>query len=453
MDKVIVLGAGESGVGAAVLAKKMGCEVFLSEYGSIAENYKSIIVDWGINYEEGGHTRELFEGGAVCIKSPGIADSCDIVHYVKELGMEVISEIEFAARYSDAKFICITGSNGKSTTTTLIYNILNRGGYNVGLGGNIGKSFAYQVATESYDWYVLELSSFQLDGMKHFKADIAVLTNITPDHLDRYDHSFELYTKSKFRIIQNMGSSDTFIYSMDDKATISYILENRESFTMPTVPFSVNQTLLEGACLNENNQIEINLLGHDELYIDREQVKLLGVHNIYNIMAAAMAAIKAGVDSESILSTIYNFEGVEHRMEQFCEKDGVIYINDSKATNVDSVYFAMSGLTRPVVWIAGGTDKGNDYEPLISAVKGKVTTLICMGLDNDALIESFTGIIPYIYSTASLEEAIAKVRTVYKSGDCVILSPACASFDLFKNYEDRGRKFKEAILAMEPKHK
>lgn len=450
MGKIIILGAAESGVGSAILAKVNSFDVFLSERATIAPKYKDELKKWKIDFEEGGHTFERFADVTLCVKSPGIPDSAEVVVELRKRGVRVISEIEFAGKFCTAKTICITGSNGKTTTTTLIYDILKAAGYNVGLAGNIGKSFAYQVATESFDWYVLELSSFQLDGMTNFKADISIFTNITPDHLDRYNYDFSLYCASKFRIVQNMGKGDTFIYCKDDPQIIGHILECKESFSMTTLPFSVKDTLLEGAYLNQNNNIDINLDGN-ELIIEKSKLQIFGIHNLYNIMASAMAAISAGVELDVILRTIYGFKGVEHRMEIVCEKEGVLFINDSKATNVDSVYYALQGVERPIIWIAGGQDKGNNYSELIPQVKGKVTTLICMGLDNEKLINSFTNIIPFIYSTSSLNEAMDKVRTVYKQGDCVLLSPACASFDLFKNYEQRGTLFKEAVYAMQPK--
>lgn len=450
MKKIIILGAAESGVGSAVLAKVKSYEVFLSERSVIAPKYKEELQKWKIDFEEGGHTMERLLDADLCVKSPGIPDNADVVVKIKEKGIRVISEIEFAGKFCTAKTICITGSNGKTTTTTLTYNILKEAGYSVGLAGNIGQSFAYQVATKLYDWYVLELSSFQLDGMTNFKSDISILTNITPDHLDRYNYDFKLYCASKFRVVQNMTKGDTFIYCKDDPRIIGHLIDSKESFLMNTLPFTVKDTLLEGAYLNQKGDIEINIDGN-ELVIEKEKLHIFGVHNLYNIMASAMAAMSAGISKEVILAAVYGFKGVEHRMEIVCQKDGVLFINDSKATNVDSVYYALQGIERPIVWIAGGQDKGNDYSELVPLVKGKVTTLICMGLDNEKLIKSFTNIIPFIYSTSSLEEAMETARTVYKHGDCVLLSPACASFDLFKNYEQRGTLFKEAVNAMQPK--
>ncbi|MFI3314447.1 MAG: UDP-N-acetylmuramoyl-L-alanine--D-glutamate ligase [Rikenellaceae bacterium] len=450
MKRVIILGAGESGVGSAILAKKMEYEVFLTDSGSIKPHYKEMLNQWDIEYEELGHTLEKLCDAELCIKSPGIPDSVAVVSHIKENGIAIISEIEFAYRYSNAKTICITGSNGKTTTATFTYNILKNAGYNVALVGNIGQSYAYMVATADVDYYVLELSSFQLDGMFNFKADVAIITNITPDHLDRYNYDFNLYRRSKFRITQNMTKEDCLIYSTDDENTLAYIFNNQELFTMYNTSFSTKDTLLEGGYINQKGDIELNIEGH-ELIIERDKIKLMGTHNLYNIMAASLAALRLGVDSQYILQTAYSFEGVEHRMEIICKKDDVIYINDSKATNVDAAYYALQSIDRPIVWVAGGTDKGNDYSILKDVVKGKVTTLVCMGLDNKKLVDSFTSVIPFIYSTSSLEEAVEVIRTIYKPGDCVLLSPACASFDLFDNYMHRGEMFKQAILKLEPK--
>ena len=323
---------------------------------------------------------------------------------------------------------------------------------NVGVGGNIGDSFAYQVATAQHDWYVLEISSFQLDGMYDFKADVAVLTNITPDHLDRYDYKMENYVRSKFRIVQNQGPEDYFIYSMDDKVTIDTVRAHKEHFRMCSLPFTVKDTLLVGAYIGADGKIDINC-NNRELFIDSSALQIKGIHNIYNVMAASMAAMIAGVDDRTILNTLYGFTGVEHRMERVDEKDGILYINDSKATNVDSVWYALESMTRPTVWIAGGQDKGNDYTLLHALAKEKVRTLICMGVDNSKLVKAFTGVVPFIYSTGSLAEAMERVAVVAKRGDCVLLSPACASFDLFKNYEERGELFKESVKNLPAKQR
>lgn len=442
---IVILGGAESGFGSAVLAKKEGHEVFLSDFSKIKEEYKSRLVLEGIPFEEGGHTLERILRADEVIKSPGIPDKAPVVVEVKNAGIPIISEIEFAGRYCKARTICITGSNGKTTTTTLVYELLKAAGYSVGVAGNIGDSFALQVATCSFDWYVLELSSFQLDGMYSFKCDIAILTNITPDHLDRYEYKFENYIKSKFRIIQNQVATDTFIYSVDDNATMDYVCAHREHMQMHSLPFTVKETLLEGAYLNADGMIEINC-NNKELTIDPSILKIKGIHNIYNVMAAAMAATTAGVSLDIIIGVLASFGGVEHRLEYVDEIGGVAYINDSKATNVEAVWYALESMTRPTVWIAGGTDKGNDYELLKPLAKEKVRTLVCMGIDNDKLVKEFEGVVPFIYSTNSLSDAMARVATVTRSGDCVLLSPACASFDLFTNYEERGRLFKDAVL-------
>ncbi len=447
MEKIVILGGGESGVGSAILAQQKGFEVFLSDAAAIKDKYIAMLEEYNIPFEQQGHTPEKILDAALCVKSPGIPDSAKLVVALKERGVKVISEIEFAYRYCTARCIAITGSNGKTTTTTLIYNILKNGGYNVALAGNIGHSFALQVATAQFDWYVLELSSFQLDGMYEFKADIAVLTNITPDHLDRYNYSFDNYAQSKLRVVQNMDKNDTFIYCIDDSATKDRVLNRAAEFAMNSIPFSVKESLLYGAVISENGSIDINY-GDVELILNPSKIQLMGVHNTYNIMAASLAAMAAGVDSEKIAEAVYSFGGVEHRMEMVVNHNGVLFINDSKATNVDSTYYALEGVTSPTIWIAGGTDKGNDYTPLIPLAKDKVRILICMGLDNSKLMEAFTGIVPFIYSTSSLDEAMLRVKTIIKSGDTVLLSPCCASFDLFNNYEDRGVKFKDAVAAL-----
>ncbi len=451
MEKIVVLGAGESGVGSAILAKKQNIEVFLSDMGEIAPKYIELLDEWKIDYEQKAHTMDKITDATLCIKSPGIPDNIAIVQKIKDKNIPIISEIEFAGRFCDAKCICVTGSNGKTTTTTIIHQILTDAGYNVGVAGNIGSSFAYQVATTSRDWYVLELSSFQLDGMTNFKADYAVITNITPDHLDRYNYDFTLYRDSKFRITQNMSIENTLLYCMDDHTTLNYMLDHKESFMMNTIPFTTNETVLNGIYLNSDDNTIVFNFGERVAIIERSKLQILGLHNVYNIMAAAGVALSMGIDSEAVTESIYAFKGVEHRMEVICERDNVLFINDSKATNVDSAFYALKAIDRPIVWIAGGVDKGNDYSSIYPITEGKVTTLICMGTNNDKLIESFTTIIPFIYSTSSLEETIKCIRTVYKRGDCVLLSPMCASFDLFKSYEDRGDQFKEAILNMPAK--
>ena len=437
MKKLVVLGGGESGVGSAILGQRKGYEVFLSDSSRLTAKYADMLTREGIHFEEGGHTMEKILEADIVVKSPGIPDKVAVIKALREAGKEIISEIEFAGRYTSARTICITGSNGKTTTTTLTHKILEDAGYNVGLGGNIGKSFALSVATEERDWYVLELSSFQLDGMFDFRADVGVLMNITPDHLDRYNYKFENYAESKMRIAQNQTSEQTFVYMADDCNITSRLEAHAAEVTR--APFSK-------AMVGEAGIIRISL-GDKEMEIDSNRLKIKGLHNMYNAMAASLAAMAAGVPTESILSTLYSFEGVEHRLEPAGVVDGVEYINDSKATNVDSVWYALGSMTRPTIWIAGGTDKGNDYEPLKELVYEKVKALVCMGLNNEKLVESFRGVVP-VYPTTSLDEAMKVCRSVAKEGYTVLLSPACASFDLFKNYEDRGRQFKEYVKKM-----
>lgn len=443
--RIVVLGGGISGYGTAILAKKEGHDVFLSDAGAISPLYRSRLEQWGVEFEEGGHTVEKILNAAEVVKSPGIPDKAPIVVAIREKGIPVISEMEFAARYmGGAKTICITGSNGKTTTTSLIYKILADAGFNVALGGNIGESFAYSVATGGYDWYVLELSSFQLDGMFDFRANIAVLMNITPDHLDRYNYCFQNYVDSKMRIVQNQKSNDCFIYSADDETIMAELtkhpLRSRELPFMAksAVASSAGDAFLSGESFTAR-------VGNTSVDIDTQLMQIKGLHNAYDAMAAALAALAAGVTPEQVAESIYDFSPVEHRLEPVAEIDGVQYINDSKATNVDSVWYALESMTRPVVWIAGGTDKGNDYSPLMEFARKKVHTLICMGVDNSKLERDFAGIVPTIVSTDSLDSAMRAAVAAAKSGDSVLLSPACASFDLFKNYCQRGELFKEWV--------
>ncbi|MBR3846891.1 MAG: UDP-N-acetylmuramoyl-L-alanine--D-glutamate ligase [Alistipes sp.] len=444
--KIVVLGGGISGYGSAVLAKKKGFEVFLSDRGKIADRYKAKLDEWEIPYEEGCHSEERILDATEVIKSPGIPDKASLVQQLRERGVPIISEIEFAGRYmGKARCICITGSNGKTTTTSLVYRILRDAGWNVALGGNIGESFAYSVATGNYDWYVLELSSFQLDGMSRFRAHIALLMNITPDHLDRYDYCFQNYVNSKLRITQNQTSRDWLIYSADDEVVWQQI-EQRE-LKARQLPFAAKMQVVSGAGdgFVEGRKLVVEV-GKQHLSLNTEKMQIKGLHNCYNAMAAALAALAAGVSPTRIRRSIYAFSPVEHRLEPVKEAEGVLWINDSKATNVDSVWYALESMTRPTVWIAGGTDKGNDYTPLMDFARQKVHTLICMGLDNQKLIDSFTGVVGEVISTASLDEAMQAARCVARAGDVVLLSPACASFDLFQNYEQRGRLFKEWVV-------
>ena len=444
---IVVLGGGISGYGSAILAKKEGFEVLLSDAGEIAPRYRERLDEWGVEYEQGGHSTERILTASEVIKSPGIPDKAPIVAALREKGVPVISEMEFACRYmGKAKTICITGSNGKTTTTSLIYKIMRDSGAKVSLGGNIGESFAYSVATGEYDWYVLELSSFQLDGMFRFKADIAVLMNITPDHLDRYDYSFEKYAASKMRITQNQTSRDYFIYSADDEMILRQI-EGAE-IKAKELPFMVHSAIASGAgdaYLVEEGEA-VATVGKHTMRIDTSRLQIKGIHNTYNAMAAVLATMAAGVECEQIERSLYEFSAIEHRLEPVGEFGGVLYINDSKATNVDSVWYALESMTRPTVWIAGGTDKGNDYTPLYDFAKRSVHTLVCMGVDNEKLERSFAGIVPNIISCHTFEEAMRAASGAAQSGDVVLLSPACASFDLFRSYEHRGREFKQWVL-------
>ena len=446
MKKVVVLGGGISGYGSAVLAKKRGYDVFLSDAGRVAERYATILDEWGVEWEQGKHSMERILAADVVVKSPGIPEKAEAVKALRAKGTPIISEMEFAAKYmGKARTICITGSNGKTTTTSLIYKIMCDAGVNVALGGNIGESFAYQVATAEYDWYVLELSSFQLDGMYDFRADVAVLMNITPDHLDRYDYCFQNYVDSKMRITQNQHSRSAFIYSADDEV-IAAELEKRTEMRQRLLPFAANAAVASGAgdAFLTGGEFTARV-GKRSVTIDTAKMKIKGLHNAYNAMAAALATLAAGVEPEQIERSIYEFSPVEHRLEPAGEKDGVEWINDSKATNVDSVWYALESMARPVVWIAGGTDKGNDYTPLKAFAREKVKALVCMGLDNEKLQREFEGVVPQIVSTSSLDEAMCAARDIAVEGDTVLLSPACASFDLFKNYEQRGELFKQWV--------
>ena len=441
MSRIVILGGGESGTGAAVLAKVKGFDVFLSDKGEIAPEYAAMLEQWDIPYESGQHTEEKILNADEVIKSPGIPLTAPIVKKIADAGIHIISEIEFAGRYDTARKICITGSNGKTTTTSLIYYLLKQAGLNVGLGGNIGKSYALQVATEHYDIYVLEISSFQLDNMYDFKADIAVITNITPDHLDRYDHSIEKYAMAKFRITQNMDPDDCFIFCSDDEITIRHL--DRIVIKAKMLPFSQKKEVKEGAFLRGEKMVV--RVGDDECDMYLKELALGGIHNVYNSMAAAIAGKVMNIDNDDIRRSLASFQAVEHRLEKVMSIRDVLYINDSKATNVDAAWYALECQDRPVVWIVGGTDKGNDYSVLLDLARQKVKAMICMGLDNRKFHESFTGVVPEIHDVTSAEDAVKLASRIAEAGDVVLLSPCCASFDLFRNYEDRGRKFKEAV--------
>ena len=441
MSRIVVLGGAESGVGAAVLAKVKGHEVFLSDKGKIKDEYVETLKKWDIPYEEGHHTEELILNADEVVKSPGIPGTVPMVQKLRAQGTHIVSEIEFASRYDSARKICITGSNGKTTTTSLIYYLLQNAGLNVGLGGNIGKSYAYQVATEHFDYYVLEISSFQLDDVYDFKPDIAIITNITPDHLDRYDHKMENYVAAKFNITRNLTPDDCFIFDSDDDITIGHL--DNIILRCKMLPFSQKKEVDQGAFLRDDKIV----LRYEEEEVDLylQELALGGKHNIYNSMAAALAAKASGIDNEVIRNSLATFQPIEHRLEPVLSIKDVLYINDSKATNIDSAWYALECQKQPVVWIVGGTDKGNDYSILNDLVREKVKAIVCMGVDNTKIHAAFGEMGKPMADALSAEEAVKMAAKFAEPGDVVLLSPCCASFDLFKNYEDRGAQFKAAV--------
>jgi UDP-N-acetylmuramoylalanine--D-glutamate ligase len=441
MNRIVILGGGESGAGAAVLAKLKGFDVFLSDLSEIKPNYKNLLNEYGIEWEEKQHTEEKILNAAEIIKSPGIPDKAPLIKKLHAQGTPVISEIEFAGRYTNAKMICITGSNGKTTTTMLTYHILKNSGLRVGLAGNVGNSLALQVATENFEYYVVELSSFQLDGMTEFKADIAVLLNITPDHLDRYDYNFQNYVNSKFRITQNQTKDDTFIFWENDPVIKAELAKRNIQSTM--YPFAIERNEKTKAFI-ENDELIINTL-KTIFTMPQTELAIQGLHNTYNSMAAGLTATVLNVKKESIRASLMDFQGVEHRLEYVATVRNVRYINDSKATNVNSCWYALQSMKTPTVLILGGTDKGNDYSEIEELVNEKVTSLIFMGVDNTALMAFFKDKVANIVEVKSMEDAVAEAYKIAKSGETVLLSPCCASFDLFKNYEDRGRQFKTCV--------
>ena len=440
---IVILGAGESGVGAAILALKEGWEVFVSDFGEIKEEYKNELQQRGISFEEEGHSLEQILKADVVVKSPGISDKAPVMKAILEKGIRVISEIEFGGYYNTAKTICITGSNGKTTTTMLTHHILKKAGVKVGLAGNVGKSFARQVAESEVEWYVLELSSFQLDDMSDFKADIAILTNITPDHLDRYDYIMQNYVNSKFRILQNQTNEDWFIYNYDDPIIMEEL--TRREISARTAPFSLKKTMEVGGFANEQ-QITINI--NDQFTMSIHDLALKGKHNTQNSLASGIASRILEIRKEVVRESLEDFVNVEHRLEFVAKVNGIEFINDSKATNVNSTWFALESMDKPTVWIVGGVDKGNDYAELMDLVRDKVKAIICLGVDNKKLLETFSGVIPTIVEARSAMEAVAYGYRLAKKDETVLLSPACASFDLFENYEDRGNQFKSAVRAL-----
>ena len=442
MAKIAVLGGGESGVGAAVLAQVKGFDVWLSDMGTIADRYKERLEQYNIAWEEGGHTEQRILDADEIIKSPGIPEDAPLIVKARAKSIPVISEIEFAGRYTDAKMVCITGSNGKTTTTMLTYHILKNAGINVGLAGNVGRSLAYQVATEHHDVYVIELSSFQLDDMFDFKANIAVLLNITPDHLDRYDHKMQNYVNAKFRIIRNQTECDSFIFWEDDPVIAAQLKTLKVESQM--LPFSESHE--QGACAyTDNGNLTICPKGHEGLTMPVGELSLPGLHNLYNSMAAGLSASLLDIKKEVIRKALADFQAVEHRLEYVDTVDDVVYINDSKATNVNSCWYALESMTTKVVLILGGKDKGSDYSEIEPLAREKVSAIVCMGKDNEKIKDFFAGKVPVIADTHSVEDAVRTSAELAKAGETVLLSPCCASFDLFKSYEDRGRQFKEQV--------
>ncbi|MBF6640574.1 UDP-N-acetylmuramoyl-L-alanine--D-glutamate ligase [Flavobacterium sp. J49] len=441
MQRLVILGGGESGVGTAILGKKEGYNVFVSDMGRIKDKYRDVLNQHEIKWEDEKHTEELILNADVVMKSPGIPEKAPLIKKLLEKGIPVISEIEFAYPFTHAKTIGITGSNGKTTTTMLTYHLLKEGGLNVGLGGNIGKSFAWQVAEENYDCYVLELSSFQLDGIINYKPDIAILTNISPDHLDRYEYKYENYIASKFRITMNQTEEDFFIYDADDEAISGWLQNNKTKAQL--IPFSLLKTFENGAFI-KNNTMDI-IINNEEFEMKTADISLEGKHNMKNAMAATSVAQLMKIRKQTIRESLSNFQGVEHRLEKVLKIQNVQYINDSKATNVNATFFALDSMTVPTVWIVGGVDKGNDYSELMPLVREKVKAIICLGLDNKKIIDAFSDVVDMMVEVDNMRDAVNTAKHLAEKGDAVLLSPACASFDLFQNYEDRGNQFKVAV--------
>ncbi len=442
MKRLVVLGAGESGVGAAILGKVKNYDVFVSDSGTITQKYKDVLLHNKIQFEEGKHSEDKIFNAILVVKSPGIPDSVPLIKELRKRGIKIVSEIEFAATYTDAFLVAITGSNGKTTTTLLTYHILKKAGLNVGVAGNIGQSFALQVAEKKHDYYVLEISSFQLDDIYNFKPDVAIITNISEDHLDRYDYKMQNYIDSKLKITQNQTENDYLIYDADDAFLKSEIKKSKAQL----IPFTVLNTLeknANGAQLIDN---KITIKVNKETYkMEKSILALTGMHNTKNAMAAAMASTLLRVRKETIRESLEDFEGAEHRLEQVLNIQGVKYINDSKATNVNATFYALECMDNPTIWIVGGVDKGNDYNTLLPMVRENVKAIICLGIDNAKLLETFSNVVDFIMEAAGMEEAVKIAHKLSEKNDTVLLSPACASFDLFENYEDRGRQFKDAV--------
>ena len=442
MKRLVVLGGGESGVGTAILGKQKGYDVFVSDKGKITEKYKEVLLHNDINFEEQQHSEREILNADVVMKSPGIPDKVPLVQKLVNAKIPVISELEFAANYTKANIVGITGSNGKTTTTLLTHHLLKNGDLDVGIAGNIGDSFALQLTDNQKENYVLEISSFQLDGIEDFNSHIAILTNITPDHLDRYDYDFNKYVASKFRIIKNQTKDDFFIYDADDEVILEGIKKYKPKGKL--VPFSISRELDYGACIRENKLI--TNIHKETFYMPLSTLSIKGKHNTKNAMAATLAAQLLKVRNESIKESLANFEGAEHRLEKVAKIKNVEYINDSKATNVNATFYALECMDKPTVWIVGGVDKGNDYTDLLPLVREKVKGIVCLGLDNEKIQNTFSNVVDHIIETAGAEEAVKVAEKLSEKGDAVLLSPACASFDLFDNYEDRGRQFKKAVF-------
>ncbi|MBZ0327254.1 MAG: UDP-N-acetylmuramoyl-L-alanine--D-glutamate ligase [Altibacter sp.] len=440
-ERLVILGAGESGVGTAILGKKKGFELFVSDFGKIKEAYKQVLIHHEIEWEESGHSEEKVLSANLIMKSPGIPEKAPIIKKLREKGVRIISEIEFASAYTEATIVGITGSNGKTTTATLAYELLKQGGLNVALGGNIGKSFAEQVSEARYQHFVLELSSFQLDGIESFRPHIAVLTNLSPDHLDRYEYKYENYIASKFRIVMNQTKDDYFIYDADDEEIDKWL--QKHPIKSQLLPFSVKKELKEGAYIKDNNIILT--IQNTNLTMSIATLGLPGQHNLKNAMAASTVATLLKIRKTTIRECLESFPGVEHRLEKVLKINKVLYINDSKATNVNATFYALDSMESPTVWIVGGEDKGNDYTELLPLVNEKVKAIICLGVDNQKIINAFGNVVELMIETESMKDAVQVAYRLADRGDNVLLSPACASFDLFENYEDRGRQFKDAV--------
>lgn len=438
-----ILGAGESGVGTAILAQKMGYKVWVSDFGKIAEKYKDELNNYSIQWEEEKHDENIILNAQLVMKSPGIPEKVAIVQKIKQNNIPIVSEIEFAYAFCQAKIIAITGSNGKTTTTSLIHHLFKADDFNVGLGGNIGFSFARQVANDNYDLYILEVSSFQLDDIEVFRPDVAILTNISPDHLDRYNYQMDLYVASKFNITANQLETDYFIYDDDDQYITEWFKNNRTKASL--VPFSLTKNKYKQGVSINNNQMEL-AINQEEMDLPLTGLSLEGKHNLKNVMAASATASVFKMRKDKLKASLCNFQGVEHRLEKLSRANDVLYINDSKATNVNSVYFALESMSRPTIWIVGGVDKGNDYSELMPLVYEKVKAIICLGVDNEKIFQTFGNVVDLMVEVNNMREAVMTAKAMSEKGDAVLLSPACASFDLFKNYEDRGNQFKEQVM-------